>query len=156
MQFSYLHFKHPNILRTSDELSRLNFSLESIISDVLGSIDRRKNLTVKVRKMLGGFEMQIRELHFYFPTTKQLNSPVPLHKSVFLNVTQLCKCHFFGNDGSQESKHFMFSGPSKGLPEAIKCIGRNTALFMLQFLIPCDSKLDGKQYILQYDAYGIF
>ncbi len=25
MQFSYLHFKHSNILRTSDELSRSNF-----------------------------------------------------------------------------------------------------------------------------------
>ncbi len=30
MQFSYLHFRHPNILRTSDELSRSNFLLESI------------------------------------------------------------------------------------------------------------------------------
>ncbi len=30
MQFSYLHFKHPNILRTSDELSRSIFFLESI------------------------------------------------------------------------------------------------------------------------------
>ena len=26
MKFSYLHFKHPNISRTSDELSRSNFS----------------------------------------------------------------------------------------------------------------------------------
>ena len=30
MQFSYLRFKHPNILHTSDELSRSNFFLESI------------------------------------------------------------------------------------------------------------------------------
>ncbi len=29
-QFLYLHFRHPNILRTSDELSRSNFFLESI------------------------------------------------------------------------------------------------------------------------------
>ncbi len=31
MQSAYLHFKHPNILRTSDELLLLNFFLESII-----------------------------------------------------------------------------------------------------------------------------
>ncbi len=30
MQFSYLHFKHPNILHTSDELSRADFFLGSI------------------------------------------------------------------------------------------------------------------------------
>ncbi len=30
MQFSYLHFKQPNILHTSDELSRPNFFLRSI------------------------------------------------------------------------------------------------------------------------------
>ncbi len=43
MQFSYLHFRHLNILRTADELSRSNFFLRSL--------DRESSL--EVRKMLG-------------------------------------------------------------------------------------------------------
>ncbi len=57
MQFSWLHFKHPNILRTLDELSRWNFFLGSIISGVLGVVDSRKKFdresSSEVRKMFG-------------------------------------------------------------------------------------------------------
>ncbi len=72
MQFSYLHFKHPNI-RTSDELSRSNSFLRSItpktpemkkldrtnffISGGLEVIDPRKKIgresSSEIRKMLG-------------------------------------------------------------------------------------------------------
>ncbi len=64
MQSAYLQFKHPNILRTSDELSPSNFFLGSIIPKtpemkklVLGMIDPRKKFgsesSSEVRKMLG-------------------------------------------------------------------------------------------------------
>ncbi len=53
MQFSYLHFKQPNILCTSNELSRSNF----FFSGVLGVIDPRTKFDRKssseVHKMLG-------------------------------------------------------------------------------------------------------
>ena len=73
MQFSHLHLKHPNILDTSAELSRLIFCLGSITSktkeiDPRKKIDNESSFQVPLRKMFGVFKLQIRELHFYSPT----------------------------------------------------------------------------------------
>ncbi len=52
-----MHFKHPNILRTSDELSRSNFFLQSItpkpyeMTPDLEKFDH--DCSSEVRKMLG-------------------------------------------------------------------------------------------------------
>ena len=76
-----MHFKDPNILHTSDELSWSNFFLGSItmfpvgydrtnffILGVMGMIDPRNKIdresSSEVLKMLG-FKMQIQELDFY-------------------------------------------------------------------------------------------
>ncbi len=67
MQFSDLHFKHPHILHTWDDLSRSNF---------FSSVYHPQNVGVS--------EMQIRELHFYLPTPLQL-----LHR--FCCWDQLCR-----------------------------------------------------------------
>ncbi len=69
MQFLDLHFKHPHILHTSDELSRSNFFLQS----------PEKNLRAKV----GVSEMQIRELHFYLPTPYRQNE---MHYKIHLST----------------------------------------------------------------------
>ncbi len=70
-QFSSL--KHPNILRTLEELSRSSFFLESIISKMseMKTLDCRKKFdresSSKVRKMLGCLKCKYKNLHFYFP-----------------------------------------------------------------------------------------
>ncbi len=52
MQFSYLHFKHPNILRTSDELSWSNFFQQSITPKASEMKFDRKSSS-EVCKMVG-------------------------------------------------------------------------------------------------------
>ncbi len=47
MQFSYLQFEHPNNLRTSDELSRLNFWVDRLQKK------NRHETSSEVCKMLG-------------------------------------------------------------------------------------------------------
>ncbi len=61
MQFSYLHFKYPNILHTLDELSRSNFFLGSITPktpDKLSGKDGPQTVTPS-SKYRDHFKMQI-------------------------------------------------------------------------------------------------
>ena len=58
MQFSYLHFKHQNILRTSDELSQSNF----FSTDFRKKFDRKSSF--KVRKMVGCLKCKYENCNF--------------------------------------------------------------------------------------------
>ena len=58
MQSKYLHFKHPNILRTWDEISQLNFFLESITPK------HPRRSTSEVDKMLGSLKCKYADYNF--------------------------------------------------------------------------------------------
>ncbi len=93
MQFSYLHFKHPHILRTSDELSRSNFFF---------SLDSRKKFeresSSEVHKMLwclnckytGGFKQYF--IHDFNSTIVRRYSSIPF-RLIFARVCTIMAAH---------------------------------------------------------------